>query len=268
MPTPSPEPRRPLVFAHRGGAALAPENTLPAFESGLFWGADGLELDVHLSRDGVVVVHHDATLDRTTNASGPVAARTAADLAAVDAGYRFQRNGDFPYRGSGIGIPSLDDVLASCPDVPVIVEIKVDTPDLARATVDTVTRAGALDRVILGSFHREVLDEARAYAPRVRTGAAMDDVRGEVARRPGSGHARAFDMYQVPETYRGVRVLSPEFVARAHEADVPVYVWTIDREEDIRRLLDWGVDGIISDRPDVAVGAVGAWWHARRDARR
>ncbi|MDA1185518.1 MAG: glycerophosphodiester phosphodiesterase family protein, partial [Acidobacteria bacterium] len=109
---------RPLVFAHRGGSALGPENTLAAFDLGMRAGADGLELDVHLSADGVPVVHHDATLDRTTSASGPVVAHTAADLARVDAGYRFAGRGEFPFRGQGVGIPSLSDVLRKYPDVP------------------------------------------------------------------------------------------------------------------------------------------------------
>ena len=103
--------RRPLIFAHRGGCALGPENTIAAFDLGLPAGADGLELDVHLSADGVPVVHHDATLDRTTSHTGPLAARTAAELARVDAGYRFAANGGFPFRNQGVGIPSLRDVL-------------------------------------------------------------------------------------------------------------------------------------------------------------
>src|SRR3954466_10045111 len=110
----APEPffaaSRPQVFAHRGGSALGPENTIAAFDMGMAAGADGLELDVHLSADGVVVVHHDPTLDRTTDASGPVAARTAAELARVDAGYRFTKNGEYPFRGQGIGVPTLAEV--------------------------------------------------------------------------------------------------------------------------------------------------------------
>ena len=108
--------QRPLVFAHRGGAALRPENTLAAFDNGLALGADGLELDVHLSRDGVVVVHHDATLDRTTNGARTARALTADELAAVDAGYWFrgtvEGGPEFPRRGQGVGIPRLRDVLA------------------------------------------------------------------------------------------------------------------------------------------------------------
>src|SRR5512138_1136096 len=104
---------RPAVFAHRGGSALAPENTMAAFERGLALGADGIELDVHLSRDGVVVVHHDASVDRTTNCAGSVADLTADELARLDAGYRFQNvSGEYPFRGRGVGVPRLSDVLS------------------------------------------------------------------------------------------------------------------------------------------------------------
>src|SRR5437762_52379 len=122
---------RPLVFAHRGGSALAPENTMAAFDNGLALGADGLELDVHLSRDGRVVVHHDRTLDRTTNLRGVVAGHTADELARADAGSRFQRNGSFPFRGRGIGVPLLADVLARFRDVPIVIELKVNTVEMA-----------------------------------------------------------------------------------------------------------------------------------------
>src|SRR6478672_583353 len=118
---------RPLVFAHRGGSKLAPENTMTAFDAGMAAGADGLELDVHLSRDGVVVVHHDRLLDRTTRGSGPLAQRTAAELASLN-------------------VPALRDVLASHQDARVIVELKESRAELARAVIDDVHRAHAVDR--------------------------------------------------------------------------------------------------------------------------
>src|SRR5438874_5611235 len=116
---------RRLVFAHRGGSGLAPENTMAAFENGLALGADGLELAVHLSRDGIVVVHHDRTLDRTTDLHGPIARRSAEDLSRANAGYRF-RSGDadtFPFRDRALGVPTLIDVLDRYRDVPIIVEV-------------------------------------------------------------------------------------------------------------------------------------------------
>src|SRR5437762_8138525 len=122
---------RPLVYAHRGGAALRPENTIASFDYGLSLGADGLEFDVRLSRDGVVVVHHDRTLDRTTDHRGPLAALTAAELARVDAAYNFVPRGQSvaaPYRGAGFGIPTLRDVLHRFRDIPIIIELKLNDP--------------------------------------------------------------------------------------------------------------------------------------------
>jgi glycerophosphoryl diester phosphodiesterase len=233
---------RPLVFAHRGGSKLAPENTIAAFDRGLAAGADGLELDVHLSRDGVVVVHHDRLLDRTTRATGLLRERTAAELAPLN-------------------VPTLAEVLARYPAARVIIELKESSADLARAVIDDVGRAGAVDRVCLGSFSAGVLRAARAIDPRVATSGGRMDVRLALYRTwcylsPGRVPYQAF---QVPEISGSTRVVSPRFVKLAHKAGIAVQVWTVDEPEDIRRLLDWGVDGIISDRPDVAVEVVGDW---------
>jgi glycerophosphoryl diester phosphodiesterase len=254
---------RPVVFAHRGGLALAPENTMAAFDNGLACGADGLEFDVHLSHDGVPVIIHDPTVDRTTNGTGAVADLTAAELAALDAGWRFELDGTFPFRGRGLGVPALSDVLARYRSVPLLVELKTSEPRLARTVADLVRQAGAVDRVTIGSFHEGALDAVRAYAPEFRTGADVDEIKGgvaatlfEQARRPLQFHA-----FQVPEIFAGSRIVTPEFIAHAHEAGVGVIVWTINEPEDIRRLIGWGVDGLITDRPDVAVETIRALGH-------
>ena len=243
------------MFAHRGGSALGPENTLAAFERGIRAGADGLELDVRLSADGVPVVHHDATLDRTTSASGPVVARTAADLARVDAGYRFTRSGDFPFRGQGVGIPSLGDVLRACPDVPVIVEMKVDSREMGEAVALVVRAAAAADRVCAAGFGAQSAAAARAALPEMACSASRSEARLAVYRALAGWPVRRarYGAYQVPERTSLIRVVTPRFVRYAHEADVKVQVWTVDDEADMRRLLSWGVDGLISDRPDLAV---------------
>lgn len=250
------------MYAHRGGAALRPENTLAAFAHGLSLGADGLELDVHLSRDGVVVVHHDARLDRTTNASGAIAARAAAELARVDAGYRFGHGGgEFPFRGNGLGIPTLRDVLERHA-VPMIVELKSANPEIARKTVDEIRRADALGRVVLGSFYYRVLRTARTSEPRIETGASKEETRWALYRSwVGWPLGRtAYREFQVPERAGRTTIVTPAFVRHAHRAGVRVKVWTVDDRADIDRLLDWGVDGIITDRPDVAVEAVRERW--------
>ena len=225
---------RPLVFAHRGGSALAPENTIAAFDNGLALGADGLELDVHLSRDGVVVVHHDRLLDRTTTLRGPIVERDADELRRA-------------------GVPTLAEVLARYRDPRVIVEMKVNRAELAAATIDVVRQAGAVDRVCLGSFGLRVLRAARAIEPAIATSGAREEVRWALYRSwirwPVT--AVAYTGYQVPERAGNTRVVSPRFVEYAHDAGLGVQVWTVDTEEAARRLLSWGVDALITDRPDV-----------------
>jgi glycerophosphoryl diester phosphodiesterase len=225
-----------------------------AFDHGLSRGADGLEFDVHLSRDGVVVVHHDATLDRTTNGTGLLSAKTAAELAVLDAGYHFEG-----YRGQAGGIPRLDEVLRRYP-VPTIIELKVNDPELAHRTIDAVRAAHAVDRVALGSFGTRVLRAARLYEPRIRTGSSREETRLALYRSWVRWPVRrpAWQEYQVPETSGSTRVVSERFVRDAHAAGLAVKVWTVDDAHDMRRLLGWGVDAIISDRPDVAVAVTRA----------
>lgn len=249
---------RPMVFAHRGGAALAPENTIPAFDNALALGADGLEFDVHLSSDGVPVLVHDPTLDRTTDGSGAVADHRAAELAAVDAGFRFERDGSFPFRGRGIGVPRLRDVLARYPTTPLIVELKTSGDRLARLVVDELHASGTSAHATVGSFHEGALDAVRAYDASIRTGADIDEIKGGVRSSvfPGGGGPPGFHSFQVPEIFAGLRIVTPAFIARAHEAGVGVVVWTVNQPDDMQRLLDWGVDGLITDRPDLAVSMV------------
>ena len=254
----------PVVYAHRGGSLLRPENTIASFDHGLAVGADGFELDVHLSKDGVVVVHHDRTLERTTNGRGALCDRTADELAALDAGYWFTPEpraggtGAFPYRGSGLGVPRLRDVLARYPSMPLIIELKENEPLLARRTIDEVREAGAVGRVVLGSFGWRVLHAARQYEPRIPTGASREETRWALYRswvRWPLGRT-AYREFQVPERSGSTTIVSPAFVAHARRAGLPVRVWTVNEAEDMRRLLAWGVDGLISDRPDVAVAVV------------
>ena len=246
---------RPQVFAHRGGCDLGPENTIAAFDIGMAAGADGLELDVHLSADGVIVVHHDPTLDRTTNASGPVRSKTAAELARVDAGYRFSKNGQFPFRGQGIGVPTLAQVLQRYPGVPTIIEIKVYTAAMGQAVADEIKRHDALDYVCVAGFGLASAKAARAALPGVAASASSPEARLAVYRSMLRFPIRraAYHTYQVPERAEAMRIVSPRFVRHAHQAGFKVQVWTVDEEADMRRLLEWGVDGLISNRPDLAV---------------
>jgi glycerophosphoryl diester phosphodiesterase len=227
---------RPLVFAHRGGMALGPENTIQAFDAGMKAGADGLELDVHLSADGVVVVHHDRTLGRTTNGSGPVAARTADELARLN-------------------IPTLREVLARYPDARVIVEMKVDSAALGEAVARDARAFDAVHRVCAAGFGATAVQAARVALPEMATSASQSEVRRVLHRTWLRWPLKscAWGGYQVPEIAGRIRVVSPRFVEYAHLAGLRVQVWTVDTEADMTRLLAWGVDALISNRPDLAV---------------
>ena len=246
---------RPQIFAHRGGCDLGPENTIAAFDIGMSTGADGLELDVHLSADGVVVVHHDKTLDRTTNASGAIAARTADELARVDAAYRFARGGEFSFRGRGIGVPALGEVLRRYRGVPTIIEIKVYTAAMGQAVAEEIRGADALDYACVAGFGLASARAARAALPGVPCSASQPEVRMAVYRSWLRWPVRRapYQTYQVPEYADATRIVSRRFIRHAHAAGLKVQVWTVDEEVDMRRLLAWGVDGLISNRPDVAV---------------
>lgn len=261
---------RPLVFGHRGGSRLAPENTLAAFDRAVAEGVDGLELDVHLARDGEPVVCHDARIDRTTDASGAIRDLTAEALARVDAGFRFVEGaGRYPYRGQGFGIPTLREVVTRYPSQFLIVEMKDEDDRLAERTVEVIRAAGAVERVCLGSFHSGVLQAARRLEPRLATSASQREVRAALYRSWVGWFPRRvpYRAFQVPERRGSVRVVSPRFVRGAHRAGAAVQVWIVDQAPDILRLLAWGVDGIITDRPDVAVRTVHEWWAGRAPSR-
>jgi glycerophosphoryl diester phosphodiesterase len=244
-----------IVYAHRGGAALRPENTIAAFDHGIACGAEGLEFDVHLSKDGVVVVHHDDTLERTTSGRGRVAGATAAELAEIDAGFHFcDGDGGYPFRGKRIGVPTLHEVLRRYPSASLIIELKEGGEDLAHRVIDEVRAADAVDRVAIGSFYADALRAVRRYDPAIATGAAREETRWALYRSWcgwGIG-ATPYREFQVPEWSGFTPIVTRRFVAAAHRAGVAVKVWTVNAAEDMRRLVSLGVDGLITDRPDIA----------------
>ena len=251
----------PVAIAHRGGSRLAPENTFPAFERAAALGVDAIECDVHLSKDGEVVVIHDATLDRTTDATGPVGARTAEELSRVDAGYHFGAADGHPYRGGGVGVPRLADVLRRFEAMPFVIEIKGDRPDVAPRVLEVIRSAGAESRVIIGGFSLPVLHAVRALAPDIVTSASRPEVQAAVRRAMFRLAPRrpAFRLFQMP-VRRGRRLLlTPAFVRVVTRAGLPAHAWIVDDPGEMQQLLGRGVTGLISDRPDLAVAIVRAW---------
>ena len=243
---------------------------MPAFARGLAAGADGFECDVRRSAEGVPVVIHDATLDRTTDRSGPVAGLSVAELAAVDATCRFQPPPDVSGPIPRAGIIPLTAVLEAFPRARVIVEVKDDSVELARTVADVVQRAGAAPRVCLGSFHRAVLRAIRASAPDLTTSASQPEARALLLRShlrwPRFGRA-PFAALQVPEAAGRLRVTSPAFFRQVHREGCVAQVWTVDSPADVQRLLNWGADGVVTDRPDLVVPVRDAWWAATAASR-
>lgn len=231
---------------------------MAAFDHAVSLGVDGLECDVHLSRDGVPVVIHDATLDRTTDAEGPVSLRTALELDRVDAGARFGADSGAPHRGLGIGVPRLADLLDRHPDVPVIVEIKGEQPDLVPVVLATLRASRNPSRYLIGGFSQAVLDAVRQLAPEYPTGASKAEVVSAIRR----AHLRirprrtGYAVFQVPFVFQGRQIFGAPFVRTASRAGVDVQSWIIDDEPVMRDLIGWGVRGLISDRPDIAVQVV------------
>lgn len=255
----------PVVIAHRGGAKLRPENTLDAFAHAVALGVDALECDVHLSRDGEPVVIHDATLDRTTDRTGPVSALTADELVHVDAAFRFGEAEGFPYRGRGIGVPRLDLILGRFPGLPLVIEIKGDDPMVGRRVMETVVAARALDRVVVGGFSERVLRGVRTSFPTVPTSAARVEVQSALRRSYLWLPPRATGMalFQIPLRLRGRRVLTRRLVRAVRRGGLSVQAWIVDEPDDMRTILEWGVTGLITDRPDVAMEVADGWRRAR-----
>ena len=245
--------RRPQFIAHRGGAGLYPENTLYAFRRAVEdWAVDAIELDVHATADGHCVVIHDPTVDRTTEGTGRVADLTLAELRRLDAGHRFTQDGGqtFPYRGRDLRIPTIDEVLAELPtDVTLIAEVKARA---AQAPLfDAVRRAGAEQRVIAAGMRDADRDLFRSYTGPIS--ASVEQLRRFIILyrlRLWRLWRPPVDVVQMPEYWGDRRVLTPGLVEALHASGLPVHIWTVDETADMERLLDWGVDGILTDRPD------------------
>ena len=228
----------PLAFAHRGGAGDWPENTMPAFEHAVGLGYRYLETDVHATADGVLLAFHDDRLDRVTDRTGAIAALPFSVVAEA------RVDGREP-------IPLLEDLLGAFPDARVNIDPKHD--DSVEPLIEVLERTAAVDRVCIGAF-----SDARLRTLRARLGPGLCTSMGpkEVARLrldaiSGRVHPTPTGCVQIPESFRGVTVTNAAVVRAAHRAGLQVHVWTVDDPVAMNRLLDLGVDGLMTDRPAV-----------------
>jgi len=255
---------RPIPVGHRGASGERPENTLPAFERALAQGARILETDVHPTRDGVAVLFHDSELDRTTDGHGPIAARSLAELKQLDAGHGFSPDGGerYPYRGRGITIPTLAEAFAAFPEARFNLEIKQGDRAFLEDVAKQVARAGRESRTLFTSGSDALIAELRAVLAdtgvAVAMGSSMGDciafVQAAVAGTPPPPDPMAL---QIPSEFAGQPLVTRELVGFAHENGVQVHVWTINEPREITRLLDLGVDAVMSDFPSRVVEAIG-----------
>ena len=249
----------PLVIAHRGAAGDAPENTIEAFAAAVELGCRYLETDAHVTRDGVVVAFHDCRLGRVTDRRGEIAELTIAEVEAADAGFNFRgQDGTFPFRGKGVRVPRLEDILTRWPDARVNIDPKHDR--CVDPLVALLDRLDAWDRVCIGAFSDARLRRVRALS-RGRACTSMGPAAVATARlaaAAGRMPRLGADCVQVPLGRGPVPIVTRRFVDAAHRARLPVHVWTIDDAPTMRRLLDIGVDGIMTNRPAVLTEVVRA----------
>jgi glycerophosphoryl diester phosphodiesterase len=249
------ENKRPLVFAHRGGGGLYPENTLGAFEYSAKMGVDVLELDVHATSDGVLVVNHDATVNRTTNGSGRISEMTLEQVKKHDAGFNFTPDGGktFPFRGRGVTIPTLQEIFDSLPEMTFNVEPKQSTPSITTPLCAMIRERKMTGKVIVGSFRQTAVDEFRVACPEVATSATPSEVSEFLAMYKtgiGKSYSPPMQALQVPYKTGYFDIVTKDFIETAHKLNLQVHVWTINDPTDMKNLIEMGADGIMTDYPD------------------
>ena len=247
----------PVSFAHRGGAKVVPENTIEGFREGLGMGDAVIETDVHASADGAVVVIHDPSVDRTTDGTGLVAEKTLVELQALDAAHNFTPDGGstFPWRGRGVRIPTLEALYQAFPDRAINVELKGHRAGFEEAVLRVIEAAGGQSRTLVVTDRRAAIRRfRRASKGTVATAASIVELAVFwilTLLHLSDLYNPRFQALQPPEKYKGVRILTRRLVREAHRRGLRIDVWTIDEESAMRRLLGFGVDGIVTDRPDV-----------------
>ena len=248
----------PRIAGHRGAAGTTPENTLASFRRGLEDGATFIELDVHASRDGEIVIIHDETVQRTTDGAGAVREMDLAELGRLDAGFRFTLDGGatHPFRGRGIGVPTLREFFSDFPGTRATLEIKELAAPAIETLFDLVEEFGKAEEVLVAAEDDAMMDAARAVIRRrrlpVATGFSTGEIRAFLTPLWMGGEPPpdiAGQALQIPRRYQGMDLITPALVDAAHRRGVEVHVWTVNEVDEMRELLALGVDGIITDYP-------------------
>lgn len=250
----------PRVIAHRGDSHHFPENTLEAFTSAVSMNIDVIETDVHLSKDGSVVIWHDDTLERNTDGVGKVEDHTLTELKQLDAGYTFTSDGgkSFPFRGKQVQIATLDEALEACPDQRFNVDLKSKDPAIVEAFASVVHRHQAENRILCASFHLQNLKLMRTYNPRILTSLTTWEVLPLLLKQklhilPAILNTERTMVFQVPVKQWGIHVITDAFIQEFHQREAVIQVWTINDEHHMRTLFEMGVDSIMTDDPATVI---------------
>ncbi len=252
------------VVAHRGAAGHRPENTMESFRHALDLGADALELDIHLTADRHLVVTHDPSVARVTDGHDPVREVTLQALQSMDAGYRYtdDRGGTYPWRGKGVRIPTLQEILAEFPQTRLVIEIKPNDPVVSAALAELLTGLDVQDRVLVGSFHDDLLRDFRARAPGYATSAGRGETRQLVLRAYAGwtrGMTVSYEASIAPRAWRRLPVVTRRVVRHARALGLHVQVWTVNDPVIMRKLYKIGVHAITTDFPDRARAVLDEW---------
>lgn len=248
----------PRVVAHRGDSANYPENTLDAFISAAKMGIDVIETDVHLTKDKKLVIWHDPTLERNTDGEGTLESHTLSELKELDAGYTFTKDGGktYPYRGKGIKLCTLDEALKACPESRFNIDLKSQEEDIVNIFIDVIRQNKAEKRVCGASFHLNNLKKLRRLAPEIQTSVTTWEVIPLLLREKLHILPKTFDrilVFQVPVRQYKITVITKHFIKEMHKRGAVVMVWTINDENEMRRLFSLGVDTIMTDNPRLVI---------------
>ncbi|MBK8902578.1 MAG: glycerophosphodiester phosphodiesterase [Anaerolineaceae bacterium] len=255
-----------VLLAHRGFSGRFPENTMLAFAEAAALPIDGLEMDIYATRDDVLVISHDDRVSRTTNGNGRIQSYSLAELKKLDAGYRFTLDNGrtFPFRGKGLTIPTLEEVLVRFTDLWLNVDIKQHEPWMVTLFCDLIKRHNAVDRLCVGSFSNETVGQFRQVCPDVVSLATRSEIKELYAWhlvRMERFFAKGGHAMQIPPQEKKFgftfEMASPRFVQAAHEHGMAVHLWTVNDAAEMSRYVDMGVDGLITNFPDRAVEVLG-----------
>ena len=249
------KPDKFLAIAHRGGRSLGPENTLYTFKRAVELGTNVLEMDLQTTSDGALVILHDRKVDRTTNGTGAVDGFTLSDLKKLDAGFRWspENSRSYPMRNKGVTIPTLTEVFKDFPDTRINIEIKSSQVNTIQNLCRSIRDNRMSQKVMVACFDAGKLGEFRSICPEVATSAGASEaaifywLQWANLESAYSPNAQAL---QVPETYGDHRIATRRFVDAAHARNMRVHVWTVNQVEAMQRLIDLGVDGIMTDYPE------------------